>query len=112
MRFQLRNHDSCCKLPARCREARRPLSVPIPKPPEPQRYSSYLTCEPELRSRIDCAASSTTAPPACAPPPLWQSRFPDGISTVATCAPTPDRVVPPSVRLPPAASASSNCPAC
>src|SRR6266853_2786885 len=98
--------------PRLCREARRPLSVPIPKPPEPQRYSSYLTCEPNVRSRIDCATCTTTAPPACAPPPLWQSRFPDGISTVDTFAPTPDRVVPPSVPLPPAASASSSCPAC
>jgi hypothetical protein len=44
------DHDSSFKLPAFCREARRPIRPSVPLSAEPPRYSGYRTCEPAADS--------------------------------------------------------------
>src|SRR5271165_765965 len=58
------------------------------------------------------ATSGTTSPPACAPPPLWLERDACARPDDDRSGPARRRSAPPSVPLPPAESAETDCPVC
>ena len=66
------DHDPTANSPRWRGEAERPITISAESVPSPCRKTDCSAGPPVALPLLTCAASNTTAPPACARPPLWR----------------------------------------